>query len=137
MPFSIERIAAWRSSLAIDGWPLRRFIADYPRGKAGGRYVEASLPALPFGGASFDLALSPHLPFFYGEHLDMAFHIRPSEGMLHVATEVRCFPLLQIGGKSSPHVAGVVEAFRSLGANATVEPVEYEFRQGGSRMLRL
>ena len=116
---------------------MRRFIADYPRGKAEGRYVEASLPDLPFDGGAFDLALSSHLLFLYSEHLDMAFHIRALEEMLRVATEVRCFPLLQIGGTPSPHVAGVVEVFRSRGANATVEPVPYEFQRGGNRMLRL
>lgn len=67
----------------------------------------------------------------------MAFHIRAPDEMLRVATEVRCFPLLQIGGTPSPHVAGVVEVFRSRGANATVEPVEYEFQRGGNQMLRL
>ena len=37
---------------------MRRFLADYPRGKAEGRYVEASLPELPFDDGAFDLALS-------------------------------------------------------------------------------
>lgn len=42
---------------------MRRFIADYPRGTAEGRYVEGSLPDLPFDGGAFDLALSSHLLF--------------------------------------------------------------------------
>ncbi|MDE0625730.1 MAG: hypothetical protein OXH99_04975 [Bryobacterales bacterium] len=54
---------------------LRRFIGDYLGGKAEGRYVEASLPDLPFDGGAFDLALSSHLLFLYSEQLDMAFHI--------------------------------------------------------------
>ncbi|MDE0123176.1 MAG: class I SAM-dependent methyltransferase [Bryobacterales bacterium] len=116
---------------------LRRFIGDYPGGKAEGRYVEASLPDLPFDGGAFDLALSSHLLFLYSEQLDMAFHIRALEEMLRVATEVRVFPLLQNGGTPSPYVAGVVEVFRSRGASATVEPVAYEFQRGGNQMLRL
>ncbi|MDE0105541.1 MAG: hypothetical protein OXN89_24450 [Bryobacterales bacterium] len=116
---------------------LRRFIADYPRGKSEGRYVEASLPDLPFESGAFDLALSSHLLFLSSEQLNVDFHIQAAEEMFRVASEVRIFPLLQIGGTPSPHVAGVVEAFRSRGAIATIEPVAYEFQRGGNQMLRL
>ena len=78
---------------------MRRFLADYPRGKAEGRYVEASLPDLPFDDGAFDLALSSHLLFLYSEQFDLAFHIRALKEMLRVAAEVRIFPLLQIGGR--------------------------------------
>ncbi len=82
-------------------------------------------------------ALSSPLLFLYSEQFDLAFHIRALEEMLRVAAEVRVFPLLQIGGTPSPHVEGVVDAFGSQGADATVEPVAYEFQRGGNRMLRL
>ena len=116
---------------------MRRFLADYPRGKAEGRYVEASLPELPFEDGTFDLALCSHLLFLYSDQFDLAFHIRALEETLRVAAEVRVFPLLQLGGTPSPHVEGVVDAFGSRGADATVEPVKYEFQRGGNRMLRL
>ena len=116
---------------------MRRFIADYPRGKTENRYVEASLPELPFNNGSFDLALSSHLLFLYSEQLDMDFHLRALEEMLRVATEVRVFPLLQLGGTASPHVERIVDAFGSRGAVATVEAVAYEFQKGGNRMLQL
>ena len=116
---------------------MRRFLADYPHGKTEGRYVEASLPELPFADGAFDLALSSHLLFLYSVQFDLAFHIRALEQMLRVAAEVRVFPLLQIGGTPSPHVEGVVDAFGSQGADVTVEPVAYEFQRGGNRMLRL
>ena len=116
---------------------MRRFLADYPRGKAEARYVEGALPELPFDDNAFDLALSSHLLFLYSEQFDLAFHILALEEMLRVAAEVRVFPLLQIGGTPSPHVEGVVDAFGSRGADATVEPVAYEFQRGGNRMLRL
>ena len=99
--------------------------------------MEASLPDLPFDDGAFDLALSSHLLFLYSEQFDLAFHIRALEEMLRVAAEVRVFPLLQIGGTPSPHVEGVVDAFGSRSADATVEPVAYEFQRGGNRMLRL
>ena len=116
---------------------MRRFIADYPQGKAEGRYVEASLPELPFDAGAFELALSSHLLFLYSDQFDLTFHIRALQEMLRVATEVRVFPLLQLGGTPSPHVDGVVGVLRSRGADVTVEPVEYEFQRGGNRMLRL
>ena len=116
---------------------MRRFIADYPWGKTENRYVEASLPELPFNNGSFDLALSSHLLFLYSEQLDLDFHLRALEEMLRVATEVRVFPLLQLGGTASPHVGRIVDAFGSRGVVATVETVAYEFQKGGNRMLRL
>ena len=116
---------------------MRRFIADYPRGKTENRYLEASLPELPFDNGAFDLALCSHLLFLYSEQLDMDFHLRALEEMLRVATEVRVFPLLQLGGTASPHVERIVDAFGSRGAVATVEAVAYEFQKDGNRMLRL
>ena len=116
---------------------MRQFIADYPRGKAEGRYVEGSLPELPFDDGAFDLALSSHLLFLYSEQLDLAFHIRALEEMLRAATEVRVFPLLQLGGTPSPHVERVVDVLKSRSTDVIVEPVGYEFQRGGNRMLRL
>ena len=116
---------------------MRRFVTDYPRGKAENRYVAASLPDLPFDNAAFDLALSSHLLFLYSEQLDLDFHLRALEEMLRVATEVRVFPLLQLGGMASPHVEGIVDAFESRRAVATVETVAYELQKGGNQMLRL
>ena len=55
---------------------MRRFIADYPRGKTENRYLAASLPELPFDDGAFDLALSSHLLFLYSEQLDLDFHLR-------------------------------------------------------------
>ena len=95
------------------------------------------MPALPFGDCSFDLALSSHLLFLYSEQLDIAFHLDSLREMLRVAGEVRVFPLLQIGGAPSPHVAAAAAALRSDGVDASVEPVPYEFQRGGNRMLRL
>ena len=116
---------------------MRRFLRDYPAGMDQGRYVEASLPALPFADRSFGLALSSHFLFLYSEQLDFAFHLDALREMLRLAGEVRVFPLLRIGGASSPYLTPTVEAMRSEGVEANVEPVPYEFQRGGNRMLRL
>ena len=116
---------------------MRRFLSDYPEGMDAGRYVDASLPKLPFANGAFDLALSSHFLFLYTEEFDLAFHLDALREMLRIAAEIRVFPLLQVGGAPSPHLAPAVEAMRSEGVEATVEPVPYEFQRGGNRMLRI
>ena len=49
---------------------MRRFLADFARGKCEGRYLDASLPDLPFEDNGFDLALSSHFLFLYSEQFD-------------------------------------------------------------------
>ena len=116
---------------------MRRFLADFPLGKSEGRYMDASLPDLPFDDNAFDLALSSHFLFLYSEQLDLAFHLRALQEMLRVAPEARAFPLLQIGGAPSPHLQDVLDTFAAQDIQATIEDVPYEFQRGGSRMLRL
>ncbi len=116
---------------------MRRFLADFAQGKSEGRYMDASLPYLPFGDNAFDLALSSHFLFLYSEQLDLAFHLRALQEMLRVAPEARVFPLLQIGGAPSPHLQDVLDTFAAQDIQATIEDVPYEFQRGGSRMLRL
>ena len=111
-------------------------MSDRDLGKTEGRYMEASLPDLPFDDDAFDLALSSHCLFLYSEQFDLRFHISALGEMLRVATDVRAFPL-QIGGTPSPHVQQVVDVFTSQDIDVTIEPVAYEFQRGGNRMLRL
>ena len=116
---------------------MRRFLADYEAGKSEGRYVDASLPDLPFEDGSFDLALSSHFLFLYSKEFSLDFHVQALEEMLRVAPEARAFPLLQVGGAPSPHVQGTIEVFSQRGIDAGVVEVPYEFQKGGRRMLRL
>ena len=118
-------------------WAMRKFLHDYARGLGEGRYLDASLPDLPFDDNSFDLALSSHFLFLYSREFDLDFHVRALEEMLRVAPEARAFPLLQVGGAPSPHVEGVIDAFTAQDIEARIEGVPYEFQRGGNRMLRL
>jgi hypothetical protein len=43
---------------------MNRFLDDFEKGLDEGRYIEASLPELPFFDDEFDLALCSHLLFF-------------------------------------------------------------------------
>ena len=113
------------------------FLEDFSRGKADGRYIDASLPNLPFAEGSFELALCSHFLFLYSRQFDLEFHVQAMLEMLRVAREVRMFPLRQLGGEPSPHVQGVVAACREAGMLAELVTVDYEFMRNGNQMLRV
>ncbi|MGC4083951.1 MAG: hypothetical protein QM736_18040 [Vicinamibacterales bacterium] len=116
---------------------MQRFLDDYTVGRAERRYVDASLPELPFADSTFGLALASHLLFLYTAQLDLPFHIRAVEEMCRVATEVRVFPLLALEGAPSPYVNAVADEFRSRGHLVSIERVPYQFQRGGHDMLRI
>jgi SAM-dependent methyltransferase len=116
---------------------MQDFLDDYGRGKAEGRYVDAELPTLPFADATFDLALCSHFLFLYSVQLGEAFHRSAIREMCRVASEVRIFPLLALGGQRTPYVECGAEEARSSGFDASIENVAYEFQRGGNQMLHL
>jgi hypothetical protein len=128
---SIEELGRMRL-LAMD-----KFLADFERGKVQGRYMNASLPSLPFADRAFDLALCSHFLFLYSEQLTEAFHLESIDEMCRVAREVRIFPLLQLGSTQSPHVDPVMESLGRRGLTVSVEKVAYEFQRGGNWMMRI
>ena len=114
---------------------MERFLLDYADGVRDGRYVAAGLPRLPFGDATFDLALCSHLLFLYAEQLSLAFHVDSVIEMARAAREVRIFPLLALGNVPSPHVGPVREELERRGYVHEVCKVPYEFQKGGDEML--
>jgi hypothetical protein len=123
--------ALGRARLAAAG----RFLADYEAGRASGRYVAAALPHLPFADRQFDLCVCSHFLFLYADRLDLAFHLAAVRAMLRVAGEVRVFPLLDLDGRPSPHVAPVCAALEADGWEVAVTRVPYEFQRGGDHMM--
>jgi hypothetical protein len=120
---------------------MRRFLADFDPGREAGRYVAASLPALPFPDGRFSLALVSHLLFLYSGQLDQNFHIAAFEELLWVAGEVRVFPLLGLDNRWSPHVGPVRDHLTRASYGVEVTAVEYEFQKAedhaGNRMMRV
>ena len=114
---------------------MERFLADYDRGKRERRYVAAALPRLPFRSGQFELCLCSHLLFLYSDRLDLAFHVESIKQMVHVANEVRIFPLLDLDGRPSLHVGPVMEALRRGGWEPEFREVPYEFQRGGNQMM--
>jgi hypothetical protein len=116
---------------------MRVFLADYDAGRATGRYVDASLPSLPFADGAFDLALCSHFLFLYSAHFDQSFHRAAVRELCRVAREVRIFPLLALDGTRSAFVDASVAAAVAAGAEPAIERVPYEFQRGGNEMLRI
>ncbi len=108
---------------------MNRFLDDLDLGRSEGRYVVAELPSLPVEDGSYNLAVSSHLLFHYSEHLSEQFHLDSVRELTRVASEVRIFPLLELGGQLSRHLDAAIAMLASLGKSATVETVDYEFRR--------
>lgn len=138
-----RRNFVWKNLRSVDDLAavrlqaMRSFLTDYAAGRADGRYQEGSLPALDLPAGSFELGLCSHFLFLYSQHFDQDFHIAAIQEMCRVSTEVRIFPLLQLGGKKSPYVEPVCEHFEGCGFVARTVSVPYEFQRGGDQMLRV
>jgi hypothetical protein len=116
---------------------MEEFLSDYPDGVAQGRYIEASLPALPFDAGEFDLAVCSHLLFLYSTQLGETFHRAALPELARIAKEVRVFPLLALGGRRSPLVEPCIGWLREAGYEVSIEQVPYEFQRGGNQMMRI
>jgi hypothetical protein len=116
---------------------MNEFLRDYPAGLTQGRYIVAELPHLPFGDATFGLALCSHFLFLYTTQLGEAFHRSAIREMCRVAPEVRIFPLLELGGEPSPLVQRMVDECDSQRFDVSIEAVDYEFQRGGNQMMRI
>lgn len=115
----------------------RTFLDDFELGKVEGRYVDASLPSLPFGDGSFDLVLCSHLLFLYSAAHDIDFHLRAVREMIRVGHQVRIFPLLRLDGRRTQFVDPVADALSRDGYEVDVSVVDYQFQRGGDEMLRI
>ncbi len=116
---------------------MERFLADYETGQREGRYLAGELPTLPFQAGAFDLALCSHLLLLYSHLLSLEFHVASLLELCRVAKEVRVFPLLDMVGNTSEHLAPLRLALAREGIETVIEPVEYEFQKGGNQMLRI
>ena len=116
---------------------MKFFLEDYEDGLEAGRYIEASLPDLPFDDDAFDLALSSHFLLLYSRQFDLDFHIKGILELLRVAPELRIFPLLDLDGLRSAHLPALLPALRDRSLTVEEREVPYEFQRGGRHMLRI
>ncbi len=116
---------------------MGKFLEDYDQGKKEQRYIEASLPNLPFVDKKFDLVLCSHFLFLYSDHFDLDFHIDSILEMCRVGKEVRIFPLLDLKGKQSSYLEPIMNKLEQDGCQCQIEIVNYEFQKGGNKMLKV
>ena len=121
---------------------LASFIAAYSSHRD--RFIDASLPNLPFEDNSFDLVLSGHFLFLYAsidhgglmshDQIDLDFHIRSVRELVRVGREVRIFPTFATTGpaRRQPYVEPVMEAIADDGLQVELVPsnwVEGDFTE--------
>lgn len=133
--FRWDRYATVDELMAARVAAMETFLQDYEAGRAAGRYIEASLPTLPFADRSFDLALVSHFLFLYSAHLSEAFHAQSLRELLRVADEIRVFPLQTLTGEPSPYLATLRRQLGFAGIPSTVRTVNYESQAGATQML--
>ncbi|MDQ0223731.1 SAM-dependent methyltransferase [Metabacillus niabensis] len=106
-------------------------------GKFPSKYVTAILPQLPFQNEQFNITLSAHFLFTYGDRLDYSFHIETIKELLRVTkNEVRIFPLVDLEGKRSPYIDQLLAELKDLIDYEEVN-VPYEFQKHANTMLKL
>ena len=135
--FVWDRIASPEELGRVRLAAMEAFLADYDAGRREGRYLDRSLPELGLPDGSFDLALCSHFLLLYSDALSAEFHAAAVREMCRVANEVRVFPLLDMNGRRSRHLPGLVRNLASAGFETNVESVDYEFQRGGNKMLRV
>jgi hypothetical protein len=103
------------------------------------RYVEGSLPHLPFPDRSFDLVLSSHLLFSYGAQMDEDFHRDALLELVRLSRwQVRLYPLFQHADfQRYPALEAMREMLAGCGVSSRVEGVDYAFVPGDQEMLVL
>ena len=114
-----------------------RFIKDFSTAKDSPRYVEGTLPNLPFSDNSFELALCSHFLFLYADRFPLEFHIRSIVEMLRVAPEVRIFPIIQLDLKRPTFLNKLIANLEDDNCVTSIEKVDYELQKGGNEMLRI
>ena len=128
---SLEQLAELRHRA------MSAFLADYPPGLTQGRYLAAQLPELPFTDQSIDLALCSHLLFLYSEQLPLQMHLDSIGELCRVAAEVRVYPLLELTGRKSRHLATLLPELEKQGYQVSLEQVGYQFQKGADQLLKL
>lgn len=117
---------------------LERFLADYPDGCQAGRYIQTTLPKLPFGDRTFDLVLSGHFLFLYSDCFDYAFHWQTILELYRVCSqEVRIYPLQGKDAQPYPLLSNLINDLNNAGISAEIVNVPWEFLKGSKQMLRL
>lgn len=102
------------------------------------KYVYATLPKLPFQDEEFDMVLSAHFLFMYGDRFDYDFHVNTITELLRVAKEeIRIFPCIDLKGERYEFLDELIKNLRNRGCEVAEVQVPYEFQKNGNTMLQI
>lgn len=117
---------------------MERFARDYPVGYTQGRYVQGSLPNLPFEDRNFDLVLSSHFLFLYGDQFNYDFHLASVLELFRVCSrEVRIYPVQSADAQPYEAMPRLLNDLEHLHISAMIVSVPFEFQRNSNRQLRL
>ena len=113
---------------------MRKFLSDYEKGKAEGRYVFHELPnRLIYDDNHFDIGLSSHFLLMYTS-LGYDFHIASMTEMLRVCKEIRIFPIVDLDAGKTALTEMVIDCFKK-DCKVEIVKTEYEFQKGENKLL--
>lgn len=115
---------------------MQRFLDDFALSSSASYYHAGRLPevsSLP----EADLGLCSHLLFLYSEQLDLAAHKAWILVMMSRVRELRIYPLIDLSGTPSEHLAPVLSWLASTGYRGTLVPCRYRFQRGADHFLRI
>ncbi|SFL70709.1 hypothetical protein SAMN04487943_103206 [Gracilibacillus orientalis] len=102
------------------------------------KYIAVNLPSLPFKDGEFDILLSAHFLFMYGDRLDYPFHIETLNELLRVTKEeIRIFPIVDLAGKRYEHLDKIITYLIDQSCIVEVVNVPYEFQANANSMLKI
>lgn len=115
---------------------MNKFLEDFVRGKAEGRYVSGALPNLPFADDEFDFALCGNFLFLYSapesggmmrnSPFDLDFHIRSLRELARVTKgEIRIYPLNGPEVDKHEYLDPVCEALGKQGLECNLQLVAH------------
>lgn len=113
---------------------MRKFLFDYEKGKAEGRYIFHEFPSkLSYETDYFDIGLSSHFLLMYTV-LGYDFHIASMMEMLRVCKEIRVFPIVDLDANKTDLITAVIDYFKK-DYKIEIVKTEYEFQKGDNNLL--
>jgi SAM-dependent methyltransferase len=119
---------------------LSRFIQDYGSREPAARYVNATLPDLPFADNTFDIALCSHFLFLYEEQFDYAFHASAVRELLRVTKpggELRLYPIVNLRTQRYGQLERLINDTEALGAESRFVQASLPFLPNSTELLVL
>jgi len=127
---------------------MELFLSDFAESKESHRYVEASLPDLPFLDLSFDMVLNANFLFLYSDiasggmsstsRFDYEFHRQAIEELIRVSRhEVRIHPLRAPGAGEHAYLRELMAKLDDEGFEVLLQPVSQRDIIGAEEMLRI